>query len=126
MHIDNSVTKDQVITMFHALGKYGLPIEVTEFDMAMISNVHGLSEDEINNLRVQKMQDFFDAVTKCRETDSIRGFTIWSKTDAQNFRVALENEQRIKNGQEPITTLHGGFYNNDMSEKKAKTKENTK
>ena len=123
MHIDNSVTKDQVITMFHALGKYGLPIEVTEFDMAMISNVHGLSEDEINNLRVQKMQDFFDAVTKCRETDSIRGFTIWSKTDAQNFRVALENEQRIKNGQEPITTLHGGFYNNDMSEKKAKTKE---
>ena len=123
MHIDNSVTKDQVITMFHALGKYGLPIEVTEFDMAMISNVHGLSEDEINNLRVQKMQDFFDAVTKCRETDSIRGFTIWSKTDAQNFRVALENEKRIKAGQEPITTLHGGFYNNDMSEKKAKTKE---
>ena len=123
MHIDNSVTKDQVITMFHALGKYGLPIEVTEFDMAMISNVHGLSEDEINNLRVQKMQDFFDAVTKCRETDSIKGFTIWSKTDAQNFRVALENEQRIKNRQEPITTLHGGFYNNDMSEKKAKIKE---
>ena len=123
MHIDNSVTKDQVITMFHALGKYGLPIEVTEFDMAMISNIDGLSEDEINNLRVQKMQDFFDAVTKCRETDSIRGFTIWSKTDAQNFRVALENEQRIKNGQEPITTLHGGFYNNDMSEKKAKAKE---
>lgn len=118
MHIDNSVTKDQVITMFHALGKYGLPIEVTEFDMAMISNIHGLSEDEINNLRVQKMQDFFDAVTKCKETDSIKGFTIWSKTDAQNFRVALENEQRIKNGQEPITTLHGGFYNNDMSEKK--------
>lgn len=123
MHIDNSVTKDQVITMFHALGKYGLPIEVTEFDMAMISNIDGLSEDEINNLRVQKMQDFFDAVTKCRETDSIRGFTIWSKTDAQNFRVALENEQRIKNGQEPITTLHGGFYNNDMSEKKSKAKE---
>ena len=123
MHIDNSVTKDQVITMFHALGKYGLPIEVTEFDMAMISNIDGLSEDEINNLRVQKMQDFFDDVTKCRETDSIRGFTIWSKTDAQNFRVALENEQRIKNGQEPITTLHGGFYNNDMSAKKSKTKE---
>ena len=123
MHIDNSVTKDQVITMFHALGKYGLPIEVTEFDMAMISNIDGLSEDEINNLRVQKMQDFFDAVTKCRETDSIRGFTIWSKTDAQNFRVALENEQRIKNRQEPITTLHGGFYNNDMSEKKSKSKE---
>ena len=123
MHIDNSVTKDQVITMFHALGKYGLPIEVTEFDMAMISNIDGLSEDEINNLRVQKMQDFFDDVTKCRETDSIRGFTIWSKTDAQNFRVALENEQRIKNGQEPITTLHGGFYNNDMSAKKSRTKE---
>lgn len=33
------------------------------------------------------------------------------------------NEQRIKNGQEPITTLHGGFYNNDTSEKKVKSKE---
>ena len=123
MHIDNSVTKDQIIDMFNALGQYGLPIEITEFDMAMISNIDGLSEAEINNLRVQKMKDFFDAIIKCKETDSIRGFTIWSKTDAQNFRVALENEQRIKNGQEPIKTLHGGFYNNDMSEKKVKTKE---
>lgn len=123
MHIDNGVTKEQIIDMFNALGQYGLPIEITEFDMAMISNINGLSEAEINNLRVQKMQDFFDAIIKCKETDNIRGFTIWSKTDAQNFRVALENEQRIKNGQEPITTLHGGFYNNDMSEKKVKIKE---
>ena len=123
MHIDNGVTKEQIINMFNTLGQYGLPIEITEFDMAMISNVEGLSEDEINNLRIQKMKDIFDAVTECKENDNIRGFTIWSKTDAQNFRVALENEQRIKNGQEPITTLHGGFYNNDMSEKKAKVKE---
>ena len=123
MHIDNGVTKGQIIDMFNALGQYGLPIEITEFDMAMISNIDGLSEDEINNLRIQKMEDFFDAIIKCKETDNIRGFTIWSKTDAQNFRVALKNEQRIKNGQEPITTLHGGFYNNDMSEKKVKAKE---
>ena len=123
MHIDNGVTKEQIIDMFNALGQYGLPIEITEFDMAMISNIDGLSETEINNLRVQKVKDFFDAIIKCKENDNIRGFTIWSKTDAQNFRVALENEQRIKNGQEPITTLHGGYYNNDMSGKKVKSKE---
>lgn len=122
MHIDNGVTKEQIINMFNTLKQYGLPIEITEFDMAMISNVEGLSEEEIKNLRIQKMNDFFEAINECRENDSIRGFTIWSKTDAQNFRVALENEQRIKNGQEPIKTLHGGFYNNDMTDKKYKTK----
>ena len=122
MHIDNGVTKEQIINMFNTLKQYGLPIEITEFDMAMISNVEGLSEEEIKNLRIQKMNDFFEAINECRKNDSIRGFTIWSKTDAQNFRVALENEQRIKNGQEPIKTLHGGFYNNDMTDKKYKTK----
>ena len=123
MHIDNGVTKEQIIDMFNVLGQYGLPIEITEFDMAMTSNVDSLSEDEVYNLRIQRMQDFFDAIRKCKETGNIRGFTIWSKTDAQNFRVAIENEQRIKNGQEPITTLHGGFYNNDMSEKRVKVKQ---
>lgn len=122
MHIDNGVTKEQIINMFNTLKQYGLPIEITEFDMAMISNVEGLSEEEIKNLRIQKMNDFFEAINECRKNDNIRGFTIWSKTDAQNFRVALENEQRIKNGQEPIKTLHGGFYNNDMTDKKSKTK----
>ena len=122
MHIDNGVTKEQIINMFNTLKQYGLPIEITEFDMVMISNIEGLSEEEIKNLRIQKINDFFAAINECRENDSIRGFTIWSKTDAQNFRVALENEQRIKNGQEPIKTLHGGFYNNDMTDKKYKTK----
>lgn len=122
MHIDNSVTKEQIITMFKKLSEYGLPIEITEFDMAMICNVDGLSETEINNLRVQKMNENFEAIKECKETHNIniRGFTIWSITDAQNCRVSLANEERIRNGLEPIKSLQGGYYNNDMSEKKFK------
>ena len=123
MHIDNSVTKEQIIDMFNNLSQYGLPIEITEFDMAMICNVDGLSEDEINNLRMKKMAEFYETINECKDKFNIRGNTIWSKTDSQNFRVSLENEQRIKNGQEPIKTLHGGFYNDDMTEKRVKTKE---
>ena len=113
MHVDDRITKKQIIDMFNALKKYGLPIEITEFDMAMIFNISGLSEEEIEDLRNQKINELFEAIIEC----NIRGFTIWSKTDKQNFRVALENMIRIANGQEPIETLHGGFYNSDMTDK---------
>ena len=121
MHIDNNVSKEAIVRMFDNLSRFGLPIEVTEFDLAMTS-VDGLSEDEIQNLRIQKMNEFYESISECKDRDNIRGVTIWSKTDRQNFRVSLENEQRIKNGQEPIETLHGGFYNNDMTNKKIKEK----
>ena len=34
--------------------------------------------------------------------------------------MSLANEERIRNGLEPIKSLQGGYYNNDMSEKKFK------
>ena len=119
MHISNDVEKQDIIEMFRELwNKYKLPIEITEFDLAM-TNVDGLSEEEINIERMKKIKEFFDAINECKNNYKIdiRGFTIWSKTDEQNFRVSLENEIRLNNGQEPIKTLHGGFYNNDMTEK---------
>ena len=82
-----------------------------------MTSVDGLSENEIQNLRIQKMNDFYESISECKDRDNIRGVTIWSKTDRQNFRVSLENEIRIHNGLEPIETLHGGFYNDDMSMK---------
>lgn len=116
MHIDNNVSKEAIIRMFDNLSRFGLPIEVTEFDLAMTS-VDGLSEDEIQNLRIQRMNEFYESISECKDRDNIRGVTIWSKTDRQNFRVSLENEIRIHNGLQPIETLHGGFYNDDMSMK---------
>ena len=116
MHIDNNVSKIDIIRMFDSLSQFGLPIEITEFDLAM-TFVEGLSEEEIQSLRAQKMNDFFESISECKDKDNIRGVTIWSKTDKQNFRVSLVNEERIQNGLEPIETLHGGFYNDDMSMK---------
>ena len=66
MHIDNGVTREQIINMFNTLKQYGLPIEITEFDMAMISNVEGLSEEEIKNLRIQKEDVQVSAATLLR------------------------------------------------------------
>ena len=123
MHIDDSVEKKDIIKMFDNLSQYKLPIEITEFDMAMVSNnLKGLSRVDIHNLKIQKMYEVFNAINECKEKDNIRGFTIWSKTDEQNFRVALVNEQRVKNREKPIKTLQGGFYNKDMTLKKERKK----
>lgn len=125
MHIDDRVTKEQIINMFDTLKQFDLPIEVSEGDITMASdNIKKLklSRVGIHNFKIQKMNEFFEAITECKERDNIRGITIWSKTDAQNFRVSLENEQRIKNGEEPIKTLYGGFYNKDMTLKKGRVK----
>ena len=158
MHIDNNTTKEQIVEMLNNLSSLGLPIEFTEFDLAM-TNVEGLTENEIINLRNYKINQIIDAINECKDRDKIRGFTIWSKTDRQNFRVSLENEIRIstiRNEMEGIIqdiqnenkkeqpdvkkiaelkekysklnnnlseiklvdTYHGGFYCNDMTNKK--------
>ena len=96
MHIDNNVTKEQIIDMFRNLSKFGLPIEVTEFDLAMTAGVDGLTDEQIEVMRQRKMAEIYECIDSLREECNIRGVTIWSKTDSQNFRVSLENEARIR------------------------------
>ena len=117
MHIDNDITKEQIREMIINLSQFGLPIEITEFDLAMTKGVENLTDEQIEKLRQEKINDIYDCVEELKEQHSIRGFTIWSKTDKQNFRVSLENEKRIEKGLPPIETLHGGNYTESMQPK---------
>ena len=120
MHIDNDSSKTDIENMIRELSKFGLPIEITEFDIAMTKGVAGLSDFEVEILRQKKINEVYSAVEELREECNIRGFTIWSKTDKQNFRVSLENERRIKEGEPTIESLHGGVFTENM-EPKSKT-----
>ena len=122
MHIDNNISKENIKKMFEKLNEYGYPIEITEFDIAMTSGIEGLSDSEIEALRQIKINEIFDVISELREEGkcNIRGITIWSKTDETNFRVSMENENRIKRGETTIKTLHGGYYNRDYSSKRDK------
>lgn len=119
MHLDNDVTKEEIRNMFLTLSELGLPIEITEFDLAMTSNVEGLTPEEIEKIRQHKINEVYEVVEELREQCNIRGFTIWSKTDSQNFRVDLANRELIKNGKQPITSLHGGMFTEGMIPKSA-------
>jgi len=117
MHVDNNMTKEQMREMIVSLSRFGLPIEITEFDIAMTSGVENLTEQEIEDIRQKKINEIYACVDELKEQCDIRGFTIWSKTDAQNFRVFLSNEERIPKGLPPIETLHGGYYDSKMKPK---------
>lgn len=117
MHIDNDVTKSQIKEMIINLSQFGLPIEITEFDIAMTNGTENLSEKQIETLRQAKINEIYEVVDELKEEYNIRGFTIWSKTDKQDFRVFLANEERIAQGLEPIETLHGGYYTEQMQPK---------
>lgn len=110
LHMDNNISKEELRNMFISLSELGLPIEITEFDLAMTSNVEGLTDDEIEILRQHKINEIYEVINELKDKCDIRGFTVWSKTDSQNFRVSLTNEFLIRDGREPITTLHGGAY----------------
>lgn len=117
MHVDNSITAEEIENMFRELSKFHLPIEITEFDLAMTQNVEGLSDEEIEVLRQLKMDEIITCIENIREECNIRGMTIWSKTDSQNIRVKLENQELIKEGKEPIDSLHGGYFTEEMNPK---------
>ena len=117
MHVDNSITAEEIENMFRELSKFHLPIEITEFDLAMTQNVEGLSDEEIEVLRQLKMDEIITCIENIREECNIRGMTIWSKTDSQNFRVKLKNQELIKEGKEPIDSLHGGYFTEEMNPK---------
>lgn len=125
MHVDNGMTKEQMREMIINLSQFGLPIEITEFDIVMTNGVEKLSEEQIETMRQAKINEIYECVDELREQYKIRGFTIWSKTDKQNFRVFLANEERIPKGLEPIETLHGGYYTELMQPRnKTLTKSN--
>ena len=117
MHLDNDVTSEEIENMFKELSEYGLPIEITEFDFAMTQNVEGLTDEEIEVLRQQKMNEIISCIESLQEEYNIRGLTICSKTDSQNFRVKLANEELLTSGNEPINTLHGGYFTEEMEPK---------
>lgn len=110
LHMDNNISKEELRNMFISLSELGLPIEITEFDLAMTSNVEGLSDEEIEILRQHKINEVYEVISELKDKCNIRGFTVWSKTDSQNFRVSLANESLIRDGKETISTLHGGAY----------------
>ncbi len=117
MHINNSVTKEDFIKMFKSLSLLGYPIEVTEFDLAMNSNLSGLTDSQIEQLKERKINELYEVIENLKDECNIKGFTIWSKTDKQNFQLSLENEKRLKMGLEPLKTLHGGMYKENMRPK---------
>lgn len=117
MHIDNNSSKTDIENMMRELSKFGLPIEITEFDIAMTKGTKGLSDFEIEILRQQKINEVYSTIEELREECNIRGFTIWSKTNRQNFRVTLENERRIKADEPTIESLHGGVFTENMEPK---------
>ena len=114
MHIDNDVSKEEIRQIFLALSELGLPIEITEFDLAMTSGLEGLTPEQIEVVRQKKINEVFEVIEELKDQCNIRGFTIWSKTDSQNFRVKLANETLIEQGKEPITSLHGGMFTERM------------
>ena len=118
MHLDNNVSVEEIANEFKVLSELGLPIEITEFDLAMTSNVEGLSDKEIEEMRAAKIKEISECIAELKDECNIRGCTIWSKTDSQNFRVTLANEELIRAGKEPIETLHGGYYTEEMKSKK--------
>lgn len=124
MHIDSGVSKEQIKGMLIELSKFGLPIEITEFDLAMTSkDLEGLSQAEIELKRQEKIAEIYECISELRQERKdidLRGFTIWSKTDKQNFRVSLENEKRISSGETPISTYYGGMYTEDFEYKSMK------
>lgn len=117
MHIDNNSSKTDIENMLRELSKFGLPIEITEFDIVMTKGTKGLSDFEIEILRQQKINEVYSTIEELREECNIRGFTIWSKTNRQNFRVTLENERRIKADEPAIESLHGGVFTENMEPK---------
>lgn len=117
MHIDNNSSKTDIENMLRELSKFGLPIEITEFDIVMTKGTKGLSDFEIEILRQQKINEVYSTIEELREECNIRGFTIWSKTNRQNFRVTLENERRIKAEEPTIESLHGGVFTENMEPK---------
>ena len=117
MHIDNNSSKTDIENMLRELSKFGLPIEITEFDIAMTKGTKGLSDFEIEILRQQKINEVYSTIEELRKECNIRGFTIWSKTNRQNFRVTLENERRIKADEPTIESLHGGVFTENMEPK---------
>ena len=127
MHIDSSVTKEEIREMFENLSQFGLPIEVTEFDMSIDQNfINSHSKEEIETFKRQKIGEFCDVITEMQEKGNITGVTIWSVSDAQNFVVYLTNQkiyqknlERQKQGLEPIPyvkTLYGGYYDAEMED----------
>ena len=116
LHTDYNITQEQLAVMFREMAKYGYPIEITEFDMTMPEEViEGLTEEQIERLRQQKINKILRTINYLKDECRIKGFTIWSLTDSHNFVVSLENEQRIPNGEEEITTLHGGYFTSNMT-----------
>lgn len=127
MHIDSSVSKDDIRTMFEGMAQFGLPIEVTEFDMAIDQEfIKSHSEEEIEQFKRLKIAEFCDVVVEMQEKANITGVSIWSVSDSQNFVVDIangkiyqKNLERQKSGLEPIpylTTLYGGYYDKNMSD----------
>lgn len=125
MHIDNGMTKEQMKEMIISLSQFGLPIEITEFDIVMTHGARGLSDEQIELMRQQKINEIYECVAELKTEHNIRGFTIWSKTDKQNFRVNLANEERIPKKLDPIESMHGGYFTEEMKPKgKTLTKNN--
>ncbi len=127
MHINSSTTKDEIRMMFENLSQFGLPIEVTEFDMAIDQDfINSHSQEEIEAFKKQKISDFYDVIAEIQEKANVKGVTIWSVSDLQNYvihiinqKIYKENIERQKNGLELIPyvkTLYGGYYNANMED----------
>lgn len=114
MHINNLVTGQEVREMFKFLDEFHLPIEITEFDLAMTTNLYFLKDFEIDLLKQAQMNELYEVINK---QQNLRGFTIWSKTDKDNFRLTLKNGERKKENMPSIKTLHGGYFTDNYEEK---------
>lgn len=116
MHVNSTMSKEDMKKMLESLSKLSLPIEITEFDMCVPKEMADqLTEDKIEVLKQQKLNEFCECIEELKSSANIKGVTIWSVNDRHNFMISLENEKLINQGEKPtIKTLHGGYFGPDM------------
>ena len=116
MHINCNTTKEEIRRELIELGKIGYPIEITEFDMIIPQEISAnLTLEQIENMKQSKLNDLYDVITELHNTSNIRGVTIWSINDDQNFMIEVENQKLLNKGKTPnIDTVYGGYYSRDM------------
>ena len=134
MHVDTSITKEQMRNMFESMSQFGLPIEVTEFDMFTDRRfVESHSKEEVEELKKKKIAEFCEVISEMKDKANIEGVSIWSVSDKQNFMINIMNQkihkqniERQKQGLEPIPlvkNVYGGYYDSEMKDiTKSKTK----
>ena len=117
LHIDTSVDIQKIDELFSKLTTLGYPVYITEFDMFV--NILGdkyITPMQLEEYRQNVINKLYDVLVKY--SDSIEGFTLWSKTDDMDHNLSRINEARIKRKEKLIPNAHGGYFDLEFNSKR--------